>query len=666
MLLSLAAFMVVAHAADQRAQVLDAMARRPGDPWPRGAGHVVLAMPGSADSEKGYHESGGGFSPSFASFGISLWLVDKDGRLVATSDNLPLTEIQERLVWEPRKPVPAIETETPFYRARWMLRGATRWELSLQFKPDTGLRGRLVVRSVGPAGGPVDVVDWDGHRLAVNDRWEMTFNEAPGRVVVGDEQDPNWKFKTGSPPRQTSSEGWAFARCDLASGRNWTVGLRDKIGGSASSLRYRTTRSNVELQLPDAKFVDSVHAQVAHMMMGLSSNETRPGDPNNYPLNWLRDGAYSIVALARAGQGDVARQLCGPFVAQDFFGGFGSEADAPGLAIWAIEETAARVQDAGFDAFAWPAVERKAGLILQMLDATGPVRIPFVGPIVPAHAARPDLDLVCDAARDGLIQGRMDWGKPVLYVNAVSYRGLLGAARFAEARGETGLARSWRERAAALREAWMRALSTPAADNERSYIATLYPTWVLADREVFEGKLQARREKSHDEAGQIRGTPLWTYFNLAESHQWLALGQPERAWEDLRWFRDHQPAPGLYTWWEGNGEENTFQRWPRARGWVKPPNVTPHYWTAAEMLLLQLDMLVMLDESGPQPVVVIGAGVPPVWLDFPLRVAGLKTRTGEVSWEWKNNRLVVRMAGEKLPVRIGPSFPKDAELKVKY
>src|SRR5260221_369402 len=81
--------------------------------------------------------------------------------------------------------------------------------------------------------------------------------------------------------------------------------------------------------------------------------------------------------------------------------------------------------DKKFDDGLWPHVERKAGLILEMLAATNSIRKPFVGPIVPAHRSRNDLDLVCDAAVDGLINGKMNWQRPVLFVSAAAYRGLV-------------------------------------------------------------------------------------------------------------------------------------------------------------------------------------------------------------------------------------------------
>src|SRR5437870_5820937 len=80
-----------------RLEVIQAMLQRPNDPWPRGKGHVVLAVPGCSEASKGYHEPGGSFSPSFGSFGVSIWVADNDGKIVATSDSLPPDEIDQKL-----------------------------------------------------------------------------------------------------------------------------------------------------------------------------------------------------------------------------------------------------------------------------------------------------------------------------------------------------------------------------------------------------------------------------------------------------------------------------------------------------------------------------------------------------------------------------------------
>src|SRR5690606_27380950 len=115
----------------------------------------------------------------------------------------------------------------------------------------------------------------------------------------------------------------------------------------------------------------------------------------------------------------------------------------------------------------------------------------------------------------------------------------------------------------------------------------------------------------HNRAPEDR--PLWTYFTVSEAHQWLFLDRIDRTWETIHYFWANQCAPGLYTYWEDEGEENTFQQWEHYRGWLNPRYVTPHYWTASEMTHLQLDMLVYIDESKDDFEFVIGGGIPTEW-----------------------------------------------------
>jgi hypothetical protein len=299
-----------------------------------------------------------------------------------------------------------------------------------------------------------------------------------------------------------------------------------------------------------------------------------------------------------------------------------------------------------------------------MLSATNTVRKPYVGPVVPRYDGNEDLDLVCDAAEDGLIVGRMDWHRPILYVNAVSYRGLANAAELAAQLGKARDAERWRAHAAALREAWMSAL-TKKERNERTTTCGLPPSWVVSERDGYKALLEERRRETHGPDDQLLDKPKWTYFTLAEAHQWLVLGGADHVWNDVRWFWTNQASPGLYTWWEGDGEENSFGRWETVRGWATPLHVTPHYWAAAEMLLLQLDMLVCLDESGAEPVLRIGLGLPEQWLEEPMTVEGLSTRVGKVDWEWADGRMTVRARGFRGPVELGPVFPADTPLRVR-
>ncbi len=650
-----------------RQAMRDEMKRRPDEPWPRGQGHVLLAVPGSDEDSKAYHEPGAGFSPAFGSFGVSIQVEDENGRRIAAGDTVPIGEVRQRLVWKNAKDVPGIFTRTKQFQATWSRARRSGWNLAT--KATVGNLA-IVIRSPGPAGGALTNLHWNGKSLVINDYWRVTPNPLPNEIILDEEDGTNrvvvrreretWKIAEGVEGLASESS-WRRALFRFGD----TAGLQIEAPSTpASSLKFQRINPALDIQLPEAQFMECLDAQVAHLMMGLVRNETRPGDPNNYPLNWLRDGAMTLVALARAGQLDVARQLCVPFIEHDFFGGFGSEADGPGLAAWALTEVAALLRDPRFDQQIWPAVERKMGLIDEMLHATGPILKPWYGPLVPGKAESMRPELVCDSAAEGLITGKMDGQRPVLYVNAVSYAGLQGAVDLARRLKQPAKAELWATESRALRTAWNKALTLERHGNERNFICGLHPTWVVNDpRHYFEPLLEHWR-LVHDRNDQYKERPRWTYFNVAEANQWLVLGEIDRTWSILQWFWANQASPGLFTWWEGTGEENSFRRWERVRGWMDPPNVTPHYWTAAEMLLLQLAMLAYVDESGPEPVLVVGAGVRSEWLEGTLKAGRLPTKLGVVSWEWDTKSMHVRIPGFKGDVRLGPPFPEDTKLRI--
>ncbi|HET7057358.1 MAG TPA: hypothetical protein VFI05_01425, partial [Nitrospiraceae bacterium] len=645
--------------------VREQMEARPTDPWPRGRGHVVLAAPGTSEGEKGYLEPGGSFSPSVGSFGVSIWLTDEQGTLVTTSDDMPLPTIRQTVSIPNGERLAGIVTDTPYYHARWSSSGNGRWELHVKPKPLSKAKTFFVIRSVGPAGGPVRSLDWDGHALVINNRWTVTVDPAPLTVDLGEEGQPGWTRSQSGQTHWSGDLGWGYARLELGQETEWRMQIMRPANGEQEKAPALAMDSRLQIDVPDRQFLNSLQAQLAHIMMGLVGRETRPGDPMNYPRPWLRDGAYEVVALAHAGHLEAAQALSRQFAEEDFFGGFGPEADAPGLAIWALEDVAARLGRGEYDQSIWPHVRRKAEFIEAMLDATRPIFRPIKKPIVPAVARRHDLGLVCEASSNGLIIGRMDNHRPLLFVNAVSYRGLIDAAALASRVRQPELARRWRARAEALRHAWERAFTPPESDNARAYMNALWPTGTArSSKERLQEALEARWSALRSADGSFRTLPLWTYFDLGEAHQWLLLDQPDRAWKTMRWFWDHQASPGLYTWWEGDHAENDSHRWDSIRGWVHPPHVTPHYWTAAEMALLQLDMLTYWDESTPDPTVVIGSGIPVEWLRTPMKVSGLPLPGGEIDWDWNGRRMLVRLTGTPHNIRLGPAFPRNTPIEM--
>ena len=338
---------VLASQGPPRHQVLVQMSQRPTDPWPRGIGHVVLAVPGSQEVDKAYHEPGGNFSPRVGSFGVSLWLTNLEGHLKATSETIPLNEIRQQFIWAEGQRIPGISTETTSYQAVWSIVGQGRWMLDLQAQAN--VRPMIVIRSVGPAGGPIRSLTWDGRQLLINNRWSVKVDPAPMAVYIGREGAQGWMTEVMSLTQWSDEGGWGYARFKLGDESHWRVVIEDTLAVPPVRLQAHEAHSALALHLPDGQLSASLNAQVAHLMMGLVDQQTRPGDPMNYPLAWLRDGAYAIVALARAGQLEVAKELSAAFAENDFFGGFGPEADEPGLAIWALEEVAVRLNQPDYD-----------------------------------------------------------------------------------------------------------------------------------------------------------------------------------------------------------------------------------------------------------------------------------------------------------------------------
>jgi hypothetical protein len=663
----------------ERMVVRKAMAARPDGLWPRGKSHAVLAYAGTRERQKAYYEPGGSFSPVAGSFGVALWVVDQAGAVVATSDSIPMSELEQRLVpaIDPNEP-PGIAVETKSYAARWTIHPQGVSKLGASAKAGSQLA--IAVRSVGPAGGAIHKLRYEGGRLIINDRFSVSFAPAPSALKLAEEPSSasaSWSNPGQGLPAQAAIEsrsGWAFARADFKGAPSIAVEIRELWPVAKSPLPASPYASSVKMSLPDPRFAASLDAQVAHLTMSLVGRSPRPGEPINYPLSWLRDGAYSVVALVRAGQVPLARDLALPLLERDFFGGFGPEADGPGVALWALDEISQALQDREFDRTIYPHVYRKAAWIERMMKADRPIDVhPIDGPIVPSWLGNPELARVCEAASEGLIVGRMDGHRPILYVNAISYLGLTRAARLADRVGETAHAAGLRARAGSLKSAWARGFKPPERDNDRTAISTLWPSGIGYGHEAsFEALLDERWKEHRTADGGYKSRREWTYFDAAEMHQWMRLGKLDRMWQTLEYFWSHQASPGLYTWGEGSGEENSFGLWEEIRGWVAPEHVTPHYWTASEVLLAQLEMLAYADDSGAELGWVIGGGVPAAWIDEPMSVSGVGTSHGVVDWRWTPampgtpGNMEVTIRGERGPVRLGSAFGTAASVNVQY
>lgn len=645
-----------------RQQVQAQMQSRSGDFWSRSAGHIVLAAAGSPAEAKAYHEPGGSFSPQPGSFGVSIWMVDKDGNPKLTSDTLPLNQIQQQLIDDPKQATPGVLTKTEFYQSTWSSTKPGVWQLNLDaFKTDK-TQPAIVIRSVGPAGGAVKSLKWDGKRLLVNDRWIIKNLSTDTKVYLGSEKSPGWVRQKLTETQWQDEKGWGYARLEPGQGNTLKLEIEDQTPVLQSELTAETV-TNPVLNLPDRQFVDSFNAQIAHLQMGIVGNQTRPGDPIDYPLPRLRDGAYEVVALARTGHLELAKKLIPYFAATDFINGTQPEADIPALGVWALTAVAEQVNQPEFDQSIWSDVRRKAELIVDLQSSHRPgypivdkTKIPFV-----EHSDFINMDLVA---------GKMDATPGLIAIdpaaNCMSYRALLDAANLADRVKQPALANRWRSQANQLQTAWQKAFDRTFADMDATYTTGLWPSEIgTINQTTLQKGLEARWQAAYDDKGNLRQLPENTNFKIAEAHQWLMLNQPERVWTTLRWFWQNQASPGLYTWWGKNDDPkgtripSSLSQWHRFRGWINPPHFTPHYWTAAEMLLLQLDMLAYVDSTASQPTLVVGAGIPREWLNQPISVKGLEVEGNRVNWMWDGKQVIVQTQGRKINVKLGKNFPKN-------
>jgi len=646
-----------------RQQVEAQMKLRPQDPWLRSEGPVVLAQPGSAIAHKAFHQPGGGFSPAPDSFGVSIWVVDNQGNLKASSDSIPLKDIQQRLLNPTDPKQPGIVTQTPYYRASWSATPTGGWQLDLEASADKTTQPLVVFRSVGPTGSALTSLKWDGQVLSLGDRWQVKNIPTTARVYLGSERTPGWAQEKTSRSEQQDPHGWGYAQIELAQGAKGRLVLEhSQPTGGETTGETLAIAPGLTLDLPNAEFVNSLNAQISHLLMGLVGTRTRPTDPLSYPLPRFRDGAYQMVALARAGQLDVAKQLSTYFAETDWVNGFLPEADIPALGIWALTEVADSIRQPTFDQQIWPHVRRKTEIIESLLSSNRP-GFPILEQERLPHVEYPDL------LRVDLIGGKMDNTPHSVTLNplanAISYRALLNAAALGDRLNQPTAAKRWRSEAEQLQLKWQE----HSQQEVSSLTDGLWPTWIAASEQtrMAEG-LEQYLPALPNESELVQPPSQTPQHDLATAHQWLYLGQPDRVWQTLNGFWQHQVSPGLYTWAVHRQElgltPEHLSQWHRVRGWFNPSQITPHYWTVAEMVLLQIDMLAYLDRSAPSPTLVLGAGVRKDWLSQPLSVKGLRVAGQMVNWAWDGKQMTVEVTGDPPTIRLGSVFPAGIPIKV--
>ncbi len=576
--------------------------------WPGPTATSCWACPGALDVLKTFVEPGGSFSPGVGSFVSACGSVGKEQRLVAP-ELLPREGIRDRL----------LGGKLPVIRSRWRA-GPLEVDLRLGCEAvgdtyhllDTlwcrvHCRGSetvqatvlLVVRSIGPAGGPLRSIAYapEANGFVCHDTIRVVGAEPPreaGCVSLSvDGYDISVPLRRGELPRSPRAfdrEGYCGGclayPIELRSGEGWetwwdfpvlaappepspAVLERCRHDGKARldvlADDWRERLSRVQLTVPDARIDEAFHASLAHLLLAFVGDEPRIA-PVCYPMLWTRDAVYVINALDKAGLSDWSRAGLRALLHDPWAGGFGPEADAPGQQLWALGQHYWLHRDLDFVRQTLPAIRERAGLIRRMRRAETSWRLPARN-LLPRARQHAEQDLVCEAAVDGLIVGRMDWHRPLFWVNAWSYAGLRAASDMALAIGEEASAEAWASEALGLAAALEHG-PVRFGGNERDLVCAIWPTHACRPddprtAEVFDGWWGQRRYDGH---GHYRGEPRWRYFELAQAHNLLRLGHRDRALMTIEQFLRAQDAPGLYGWAEGDWTGDPVGDWRLVRG----------------------------------------------------------------------------------------------------
>ena len=633
--------------------------------WPAGRTHIVASPLDAQDFFKVFVEPGGSFSPGVRTFGVTPWILE-DGKLHC-AERLPDNGQEWKLeqgylpIVTSRARLGGAEVETALVATGDLDRkqAAVFYRVTVRPATSRGFRGQfaLAVRWIGPAGGLIP-------RLRAGKDDLVIAATAPESVKVAsldrDGADISVMLErvaartfSGEEMSETGILSYALLySLELRAGQERSfdficpiqrMSLPPELRGFDDARRreiaaWEKTFGHIRVETPDARIGESLRAIFTHQRWWLVHGYWRHS-PVTYPLFWLRDAAmmndvfnkFRIDSLTRPNADYIARNL--------FMSGFGAEADAPGQGLWCLEQHYRFTRDRQWLAAAWPWVSEKAEMLIRMMTATEAVRV-LREPVLPFTLFDPEMDLVADAAREGLIIGRMDQHRPLVWVNSWAVAGLRGAALLARESGRAVEAGRYQEHATRLSDALSRYAGKELGRNERDFAGVSWPTRAFASADSRLQKAFETRWQHHVKAtGRYQLRSEWPYFDAAEAHNRLWMGEREKALEILDHFLSNQHAPGMYLWREGPADHaDRFTTWSRIAGWLDHPTIIPHGWVAAEVALLVRDLFVF--EEGDA--LVFAAGVPDDWLKPGRRVAisGFDTWWGRVA--------MTALSGERL------------------
>ncbi len=372
----------------------------------------------------------------------------------------------------------------------------------------------------------------------------------------------------------------------------------------------------VSIEVPDQLLVDGIRASTAYLLIAIDPEGPHPG-PLAHSAVWVRDAAYTGLALLQLGYSDVVRGYIPDILAAQEPSGRvppiqgedipweDDEWDAQGQAIFLA--TSYHRYSGDTDALeAWyPTVKAAAQFIRHLREETRGAEGPTRGLLPPRKSAE---DL-------GPTDQHYYWD------NFWAVAGLEEAAYAARELEKPGDAVWMEAEADALREAILRSTRevmgpepayVPGAVEDvdssamaRGTVPALWPIRVLSpESSLMKRSFEAYYQQwvaPDDGAFRHRQGQFWPYGGLELAHAYLRLGDTDALHEILGWTLRHQTLPGTFAWAEQVDPED---------GGISGGDM-PHAWAAASYTTLVREMLV--SERGDH--LELFTGVPDWWLE---------------------------------------------------
>ena len=658
--------------------------------------HTVIGVPGSRDHRKTFVEPGGSFSPGVGSFGVSIWIYDHLQERLFAPEELPA----EELTWEWEQgylPVlnsnwragPLEVSQQLFATSLTSLENIVN-SLSVKLTNSSSQPIKfslyLVIRPYGPAGGKVRNLSVSklNAGLVINDKIALlaaqAWNEFGALSFSESGQEISTALKKGQvPANQTVRD--EIGLCSGALVYNLNIQpqachqlefdffvyplehdylktfeeyhIQSYQAKVTQVINYWEKRLKVvQLDLPDKRFSNAFYSILAQHLIATVNNEVRISTVT-YPLFWLRDGVYIINALDKAGLHQEVRQQLARLQSKIFAGGFGAEPDAFGEAIWVFYTHFQLTGDKTWLESVYSDLKERASWIIKARH-TEQYLYDDVEARVPDRRYSADSDLICEPARDGLIQGRMDWHRPLIWINAFALLGLKAMTEMADVLGKADEFELYRQEANEFQTALHDYGHSHFGENERDFVCAIWPTSAFGEDDVanhYKEWWQKSRLKAN---GEYNSEALWKYFELGQAHNYLLLGDRAKALQTVSYYLEHHDVHNLYGWLEDSSD--IAENWSQVEGWYKLPSRQPHGWVSSEFLLLLRDLWVYENEGR----LVLGQGVPAGWLqrESKMQILNMPSAFGPIDFKVfipEKNKIEIEIffqSLERLPLQL--------------